>query len=85
MFTAKEVDSKYKYFLAFVEDNEMMPILQGFSCKESRDEAYEQFLFEGKFEVTDAFTGIVRSAQPVLVAKLDLVGGKWGVVDKREG
>lgn len=79
----KETESRYRYFLVFMEDDDKMPQLYGFSSQESRDDTFDMFLLDGFIELNDPITGASREIHPILVARMDLIDGKWYYIDKK--
>lgn len=81
MTNIRELPSKFKYYLAYAEENGQLPTLYGYEDMADRDNAYKNYLVTGELEIFDILYGTFRTLQPTLMGKVDLVTGNWLFTD----
>lgn len=81
MTNIRELPSKFRYYLAYAEENGQLPTLYGYEEQADRDGAYENFLVTGELEIFDILYGTFRMFKPMLMGKVDLINGNWLFTD----
>ena len=81
MTNIRELPSKYRFYLAYAEENGQLPTLYGYTEQSDRDGAYSNFLVTGELEIFDVLYGTFRTFRPVLMGKVDLTDGNWLFTD----
>lgn len=81
MTVIRELPSKYRFYLAYAEEQGHLPTLYGYTEQSDRDAAYSNFLITGELEIFDVLYGTFRKFNPVLMGKVDLTDGTWLFID----